>query len=177
MPIQGNQRFEGQVGCGRTIICFKTSLSDIIPSSLPFLSVLTAASSDVSPAFGFPPSTMTSRCILRIRIKWNTEARESSGVHVTTPAKSADRLASACAMVKSKSWYAPMRTRVCQGEEAVSQACSAADLKVLTMTSTVSYRLMTLPCESTIGTAEIPSSENMCTTSNTVVCIVAVARG
>lgn len=47
----------------------------------------------------------------------------------------------------------------------------------LTITSTVSYRLITLPDSSTIGTAEIPFSENMCTTSKAVVCNVAVASG
>lgn len=45
------------------------------------------------------------------------------------------------------------------------------------MTSTVSYRFNTFPSSSTIGTADIPCSENMCTTSNTVVCIVAVKIG
>lgn len=47
----------------------------------------------------------------------------------------------------------------------------------LTVTSTVSYILRTMPFSSMIGTALIPRSENMCTTSNTVVSIVAVAIG
>jgi hypothetical protein len=46
-----------------------------------------------------------------------------------------------------------------------------------TMTSTVSYRLTTRPSPSTIGTALIPRSENMWTTSKTVVSSVAVASG
>lgn len=47
----------------------------------------------------------------------------------------------------------------------------------LTMTSTVSYKFTTTPFSSMIGTAEIPLSENICTTSNTLVLIVAVAIG
>ena len=47
----------------------------------------------------------------------------------------------------------------------------------LTMTSTVSYISNTFPFSSTIGTAEMPRSENMWTTSNTAVCMVAVAMG
>lgn len=43
--------------------------------------------------------------------------------------------------------------------------------------STVSYRLMTIPSASTIGTALIPLSEKMCTTSKTLVSSVAVASG
>jgi hypothetical protein len=43
--------------------------------------------------------------------------------------------------------------------------------------STVSYMLITSPSSSTTGTALIPRSENMCTTSKTEVERVAVARG
>lgn len=56
-------------------------------------------------------------------------------------------------------------------------SCAPIGVPKLTMTSTVSYRLTTLPSLSTIGTALIPSSENMWTTSKTVVCRVAVAIG
>ena len=45
------------------------------------------------------------------------------------------------------------------------------------MTSTVSYRFTTTPWSSRMGTALMPFSENMWTTSNTVVCSVAVAIG
>ena len=47
----------------------------------------------------------------------------------------------------------------------------------LTMTSTVSYKLTTIPSSLTMGTAEMPPSENICTTLNTVVSIVAVDIG
>lgn len=43
--------------------------------------------------------------------------------------------------------------------------------------STVSNKLRTTPSSSTIGTALIPRSEKTCTTSNTLVCIVAVDSG
>lgn len=43
--------------------------------------------------------------------------------------------------------------------------------------STVSYMLSTTPSSSTIGTALMPRSEKMCTTSNTLVFMVAVASG
>jgi hypothetical protein len=46
-----------------------------------------------------------------------------------------------------------------------------------TTMSTVSNKLRTTPSSSTIGTALIPRSEKTCTTSNTLVCIVAVDRG
>ena len=45
------------------------------------------------------------------------------------------------------------------------------------MTSTVSYKLTTTPFSSIMGTAEMPRSENMWTTSNTVVLMMAVAIG
>lgn len=46
-----------------------------------------------------------------------------------------------------------------------------------TTMSTVSNKLRTTPSSSTIGTALIPRSEKTCTTSNTLVCIVAVDKG
>lgn len=46
-----------------------------------------------------------------------------------------------------------------------------------TITSTVSYKFTTIPFSSRIGTAEMPRSENMCTTSNTGVSMLAVAMG
>lgn len=49
--------------------------------------------------------------------------------------------------------------------------------RILTMTSTVSYRLTTIPSSSIIGTADIERSENIWTTSNTGVVKVAVAMG
>ena len=49
-------------------------------------------------------------------------------------------------------------------------------LKRTTM-STVSYMLSTIPSSSTMGTALIPRSEKMCTTSKTLVFIVAVESG
>ena len=52
------------------------------------------------------------------------------------------------------------------------------DVKIkLTITSTVSYKFTTTPFSSMIGTAEMPLSENICTTSNTLVLSVAVAIG
>lgn len=46
-----------------------------------------------------------------------------------------------------------------------------------TTISTVSYRFITIPSLSTMGTALIPRSEKICTTSKTDVSSVAVARG
>lgn len=48
---------------------------------------------------------------------------------------------------------------------------------LLTMTSTVSYKLTTTPFSSTIGTADMLLSENICTTSKTGVDKDAVAIG
>lgn len=47
----------------------------------------------------------------------------------------------------------------------------------LTITSTVSYKLTTIPFSLMMGTAEIERSENICTTLKTVVFKVAVAIG
>ena len=77
-------------------------------------------------------------------------------------------------MLRSRDWYAPFRTRVCWRQRPRRWHATRG---VLTITSTVSYRFSTLPSSSSTGTAEIPCSENMCTTSNTVVPRLAVAMG
>ena len=59
-----------------------------------------------------------------------------------------------------------------------TKGISSSDGKVEpTITSTVSYRLTTMPSWSTMGTALIPRLLNICTTEDTAVLIVAVAIG
>jgi hypothetical protein len=139
----------------------------MIPASLPF-----------RPS---SPSTTTSRCTRRCLIRSSNDAKESEGVQVMTPGKSADLCFKASLILKSRDWNAPERTSVygTRGNDAVSILGreSKQQGNGRTITSTVSYISTTIPSSSTIGTALMPRSLNIWTTSNTVVSRVAVHIG
>ena len=105
------------------------------------------------------PSTTTRRCTRRFLISCRSVPIESEAVQITTPGKSGERWFRASAIVKSRDWYAPRRTRVCTSDR--FKIDSIAQGRILTMTSTVSYKLTTTPFSSIMGTAEMPRSENM----------------
>lgn len=130
------------------------------------------------PGFGSSlPATTIRRCTRLILINEKIEDRVSLGEQVTTPSNWTERNLSASPIVKSSAVCAPFCTSFYPGISLYSTISPCICRQSLTMTSTVSYRLMTLPLPSTIGTALIPRSENMWTTSNTVVLSVAVASG